>query len=322
MSTFRLSAAVLVALLSTVLSAAADDASVAARVNGVAITNKQVDKLAQRMAAVQGASSDAARQEALQSLIDIELLAQQAKADKIEAPTAEVDQRLNELKGRYPTPEGFKQALAANHATEAELRSDLTRTVLVQKVLDKHVTVALPADAVEAFYKANPDKFQHPAEVRVSHIFFAAPPEGDPAVQQRAADALARIKKGEDFATLAKELSEDPESKNKGGDLGFVAPDGVVKEIADAAFALKPGEVSGVVQTKFGYHIIKVTEARPAGVTPLADVKTELQSFLEDQERDKQQQAYVEGLKKQAKIEIVEPKSASKAAAPKAESKK
>lgn len=322
MSTLRLSAAVLVASLATVLSAVAADTSVAARVNGAPITTTQVDKLAQRMAAAQGTSSENTKQEALQSLIDIEVIAQQAKADKIDAPAAEVDQRLNELKGRYPTPEAFQQALATNHATEAELRSDLARTVLVQKVLDKHVTVTLPADAAEEFYKANPEKFQHPAEVRVSHIFFSAPPEGDPTVKQQATDALARVKKGEDFGKLATELSQDPGSKDKGGDLGFVAPDGVVKEIADAAFALKPGEVSGVVQTKFGYHIIKVTEARPAGVTPLADVKSELQSFLEDQERDKQQQAYVDGLKKQAKIEIVEPKKASKAAAPKTEPKK
>jgi len=316
-STLRLGAAMLVVSLATVSWAAADDTAVAARINGVPITRAQVDKLAQRMAAAQKSSVDAMKQEALQSLIDIEVIAQQAKVEKIDASAAEVDQRVNELKNRYPTPEAFQQALAGNHATEAELRRDLGRTVLVQKVLDKHVTVTLPPNAVEEFYKANPDKFQHPAEIRISHIFFKAPPEGDPKVKERATEALARVKKGEDFGKLASELSDDPGSKDKGGDLGFLAADGLVKEIAAAASSLKPGEVSGVVQSKFGYHIIKVTDTRPAGVTPLADVKSDLQSFLEDQERDKLQQAYVEGLKKQAKIEIVEAKSAAKTGIPK-----
>jgi peptidyl-prolyl cis-trans isomerase C len=311
--TLRMSATLLVASLATVspatvLFAAADDAPVAARVNGAAITSAQVDKLAQRMAAAQGSPPDAAKQEALQSLIDIEVITQQAKVDKIEAPTAEVDQHLNELKGRYPSPEAFQQALAANQATEAELRSDLTRTTLVQKVLDKHVTVTLAPDAAEQFYKANTDKFKHDAEVRVSHILFAAPPDGDgSAAQEHATAALARLKKGENFGTLAKELSDDPASKANGGDLGFMGHDGAIKEFTDAAFALKPGETSDVVHTKFGYHIIKVTETRPAGVTPLAEVKSELDDFLRDQERDKQLQAYVEGLKKLAKIEIVAP---------------
>jgi peptidyl-prolyl cis-trans isomerase C len=307
--TFRMSAAMLAALLVTVSPASADDAPIAARVNGAPITSVQVDKLAQRMAAAQGGSPDAAKQEALQFLIDIELITQQAMVDKIEAPTAEVDQHLSELKSRYPTPEAFQQALADNHATEADLRADLARTALVQKVLDKHVTVILAPDAAEQFYRANPDKFKHDAEVRVSHILFAAPPGGDgSAAKQHATDTLARIKKGEDFGTLAKELSDDPGSKDKDGDLGFLPHDGAIKEFADAAFALKPGEVSGVVQTKYGYHIIKVTEVRAAGVTPLAEVKSELDGFLQDQERDKQQQAYVEGLKKRAKIEIVSAK--------------
>lgn len=295
--------------LASVWSAAAADAPVVARVNGAPITHEQVEKLAERMAAAQGGAPDAAKQEALQSLIDIEVLTQQAKADKIAAPTAEVDQHLSELKSRYPNPEAFQQALAANHGTEAELRADLARTALVQKVLDRHVTVTLAPDEAGNFYKANPDKFQHGAEVRASHILFLTPPDGDgSSAKQHATEVLARIKKGEDFGTLAKELSEDTGSKDKNGDLGFVPHEGAVKEFADAAFALKPGEVSDVVQTKFGYHIIKVTGVRDAGVTPLAEVKAELESFLQDQERDKQQQAYVEGLKKQAKIEIVEPK--------------
>ena len=299
--------------------AVAADTGVAARVNGAPIKAADVQALASRMAAAQqgddGAAvdPDAAKQQALQSLIDIEVLTQQAKAEKLDVSTDEVDQRLAEMKKQYPSEDVYKKVLEANHATEADLRKDLKNTLLMQKVLDKHVDVKLPPDAAEQFYKANSDKFEHPDEVRASHILFLAPDTGDvEAVKSKAAAALARVKKGEDFAALAKELSEDPGSKDKGGDLGFFPHDGVIKEFADAAFALKPGEVSDLVKTQYGFHIIKVTAKRDAGATPFDEVKADVEKYLQAEVRDKQEHAFVDGLKKNAKIEIVEAKADKK----------
>jgi len=316
---------VVLASLGGVRRVHADDATVLARVNGTAITATQVDQLVQQMAA-QGApgaappSPEALHQEALQSLIDIEVLTQQAKAEKIEVPAPDVDQHLNQIKGQYPTAEAFQQSLTSHHTTEDELRREVGTSLLMQKLVERHVAIKLPAQAAEQFYKANPERFQHPAEIRASHILFRTAAGGDAdAAKKRAADTLARIKKGEDFATLAKDLSEDPGSASGGGDLGFFSRDAVVPQFADAAFRLQKNQLSDVVQTPFGFHIIKVTDTRGAGVIPLADAKEQIDAFLEGQERDKQEHAYLDQLKKTAKIEVVQPAPAATAGAAKTE---
>jgi peptidyl-prolyl cis-trans isomerase C len=293
--------------------AGAEESVVVARVNGKPITEAQVQDLSRQMqqaAPEMGAQpADAMRQDALQSLIDMEVLAEQAKAEKIEAATEEVDQQFNRLKSQYPSPEAFEEALLTNRASEPELRKSIADDLAIQKLLQRHVSVKLAPGAAEKFYKENQDKFEHPAEVRASHILFRTAADGDAdAAKKRAADALERLKKGEDFAKLAKELSEDTGSAQNDGDLGFFARDAMVKPFADAAFGLKKGELSDVVQTEFGFHLIKVTDTHPAGVMALADVKPQIESYLEEQQRQEREQEYVAQLKKKAKIEIVEPK--------------
>lgn len=310
-----ISLAVVAAALLAVAYAHADDA-VVARVNGTPITETQIKDMAERMQ--QGGDADPStpavtRDDALRSLIDIEVLRQQAEAEKVEVPTAEVEAQIGKIKQGYPTPDAFQQALTDSHTTEADVRREIGRGLQMQKLVERHVTVTLPANAIEDYYKRNPEKFQHPDEVRASHILFRTAPGADEAaVKQHATDALGRLKKGEDFAKLAKELSEDTGSGQNGGDLGFFPHDAVVKPFADAAFGLKKGELSDVVQTQFGFHIIKVTDTRAAGVAPLTEVKPEIQNFLEEQERDHQEHVYIDGLKKQAKIEMAaEEKSAA-----------
>jgi peptidyl-prolyl cis-trans isomerase C len=298
----------LLVVLSTVRPAAAAD--IAARVNGAPITETQVKDLTERIANSNPHGAPASREEALQSLIDMEVLSQQAKREHVEPPAAEVDQQLDQIKEHYPSPDAFQQALSANHTTETALRQEIAKNLAVQKLLDEHVAVKLPAGAAAAFYKANPDKFQHPAEVRASHILFRVGAGGDTAAAKKKAEAaLQRLKKGEDFAKLARELSEDPGSAKQGGDLGFFPREAMVKPFADAAFGLKKGEMSGLVQTQFGFHIIKVTDTRAAGLTPLADVQARVEKYLDAQERAKRERAYVDALKKKAKIEVVAPKS-------------
>jgi peptidyl-prolyl cis-trans isomerase C len=289
--------------------------NIAARVNGVPITETQVREFADRLPRPDDATADtpdARRQEALQSLIDNQVLIQQAKAENIEASPEEVEQQFVEIKGRYQTAEAFQQALEANHATEAALRAEIVEGLVTQKLVDRHVSVTLPPDAAARYYKEHSSDFEHPAAVRVSHIFFHAPAGTDmKRLQQRAKQVLARLRKGEDFDKLAKELSEDTRTASRGGDLGYVARDDVVKPFADAAFKLKPGQVGGPVQTEFGLHIIKVTEKRQAGLAPLADLKEEIEGALEEEERDNAEHAYLDDLKKKAKIEIVEQQKAA-----------
>jgi peptidyl-prolyl cis-trans isomerase C len=111
-----------------------------------------------------------------------------------------------------------------------------------------------------------------------------------------------RLLKGEDFVTLAREFSEGP-SKVKGGDLGYFGRGQMVKPFEDAAFALKIGELSDVVETRFGYHLIKVTGKNPETTIAYVDIKVRLQQYLKDEKVQQEVTVYVEELKTKAKVE-------------------
>jgi parvulin-like peptidyl-prolyl isomerase len=115
--------------------------------------------------------------------------------------------------------------------------------------------------------------------------------------------AEARAKKGEDFTTLAKELSEEPGAKESGGDLGFFPKDRMVPEFAEAAFNEKVGEVSNPVRTQFGWHVIKVTDKKPAGTLPYDEVKSQLMTYLKSKKQEEAAQEVLKSLRDSAKIE-------------------
>lgn len=135
-----------------------------------------------------------------------------------------------------------------------------------------------------ATYRAHPERFQQPEQVRVRHILIAAK---EPDARAQAEQLLQQLKDGADFATLAKERSADPGSAPKGGDLGFFTRGRMVPEFEEAAFALKnPGDLSGVVETKFGFHILQLEERKPAGKQSFDEVR----ESLREQERANLQQ--------------------------------
>src|SRR4029079_4413241 len=123
--------------------------------------------------------------------------------------------------------------------------------------------------------------------------------------RQKAEGLLKQIKAGGDFAALAKANSEDPGSAIQGGDLGYFSPGQMVPQFNDVAFKLAPGAVSDLVETQFGFHIIKVTEKQTARTVPLDEVRPQVQQFLENQNRQRETQAFVAGLRAKGKIEIL-----------------
>ena len=133
-------------------------------------------------------------------------------------------------------------------------------------------------------YRAHPERFQQPEQVRVRHILIAAK---EPDARAQAEQLLQQLKSGADFAALAKERSADPGSAAKGGELGFFTRGRMAPEFEEAAFALKnPGDLSGVVETKFGYHILQLEERKPAALQPFEEVR----ESLRQQERANLQQ--------------------------------
>ena len=166
-----------------------------------------------------------------------------------------------------------------------------------------------PTDAqVREFYDKNPDKFKQEEAIRASHILIPADEKADDATKKKAraeADSvLKELQAGGDFAELAKKHSKDG-SAAQGGDLNFFPKGQMVPAFDQAAWALKPGQISDVVTTPFGYHIIKVTDHRAASTVPFDQVSGRIKEYLAQQQKQERAQAFIESLKQKAKIEVL-----------------
>ena len=149
--------------------------------------------------------------------------------------------------------------------------------------------IKITEDDLKTYYKSFPDNFKTPEMVRVRHIFFLAPgKEARARTKAKAEEVLKRIRSGEDFIKLASEFSEDTSTNSKGGDLGFFPRGKMIKELEQAAFSLKPGEISDVIETPYGYHIVKVQEKKEAVLEPYDKVKDTIrEKVLADFKRSK-----------------------------------
>lgn len=313
-------------MLSLAVTAAAPDT--VATVNGTTIAKKDLELqklwLAENLKRMGREVTDSDKpmleQQALDSLIEMELLTQEAKKAGVTVKPEDAAQRYEQFKKNFPKPEDFAQFLKNMDMTEDKLRKDTERELVVNTLMDKWFATLPPVtDAdLEKYYKDNPQQFQQKERVKASHILVkvdeGATADTKAAARKKIEGVQTKLKAGGDFAALAKENSDCP-SKERGGDLGYFSKGQMVPEFETVAFALKPGELSGIVETKFGYHIIKGTEHQQAGVTALAEVKDRLKSFLENGKKREFLQKKLDELKKGAKIERMIP-AAAPAAAP------
>ena len=142
-------------------------------------------------------------------------------------------------------------------------------------------TIVVPDADIEAFYKQNLQQYQTPAQVRASHILFKLEGKDEKVVRAQAEEVLKKAKApGADFAALAKQYSEDDSNNANGGDLDYFGRGRMVAEFEQAAFAMKAGEISDLVKTAFGFHIIKVVDSKPDSTRPLAEVRPEIEEQL------------------------------------------
>ena len=254
------------------------------------------------------AQLDQIRSQVLENLIARELLYQQTLKKGIKVSQEEINEQLINLKSQFPNEAEFNKALTRMDLTEASIKEKLQRDLALKKLIEDEVVpkVTLSDSEIRAFYDNNPETFKQPERVKASHILIKVDPKADSAQKAEAKKKIdlvqAKLQKGEDFGALAKEYSEGP-SAPKGGDLGYFSRGQMVKPFEDAAFAMKPGEVSGMVETRFGYHLIKVTDKTPEGTVPYADVKEKLGEFLKQRKIQEEIQVYVKNLEEKAKIE-------------------
>lgn len=248
------------------------------------------------------------RTKMLEKMIERELLFTAAEKASQLPTDAEVEETVAGIKSQLGSEEAFDQALAGENVSKEEFLAQLKKDLAVNNYLKKGVFASLEVSdtEAEAFFKANPDKFSRPAEVNARHILLKVEKDALPeVVAEKEAKAKELLEKarvpGADFAALARENSECP-SAPKGGDLGFFAEGQMVEPFSKAAFALEKGQVSDIVRTDFGFHIIKLEDKREAGNMNFDEVKEQIKSYLV---RDKQQEVLakeIEKLKADAKV--------------------
>ena len=214
---------------------------------------------------------------------------------------------LDEFKAAFKDDTAYNKALAEMGFSEEMLKKQIDNGLTIKALIDKAVLqkISVSDQQVRAYYDENPNLFRKPEQVKASHILVQVPEAADEAKQAQALSTIqglkARIDNGENFAALAQEYSDCP-SKTKGGDLGFFSREQMVPPFSDAAFALEPGQTSDVVQTRFGYHLIRATEHQAEEIMAFNDVKEAISSRLRQEQERKKIDAYLEKLKEHADI--------------------
>jgi peptidyl-prolyl cis-trans isomerase C len=288
---------------------------VVARVNGETISGNDLDDAVRAIAGRAGPippdERDRVYRGVLDNMIGYRLMIQEAKARKIAVSDADVDAQVAQIRAQFPSEAQFQQALTAQKTTLEAVRTDTREGLSADKLVESEIAskVAVKPEAVTDFYQKNQDKFQQGPRVRASHILIGIPQNADAATKQQArakADAILKdLKAGKDFAATAKANSQDPGSAPNGGDLGYFEQGQMVPPFEQAAFALKAGEMSEVVESQFGYHIIKVADKQDSRVVPLEEAKEQIEQYLTQQNRHAETELFVNALRAKAKIEIL-----------------
>lgn len=288
------------------------------KVNGAVITKPELDRAVKTLLAQNKVTQalppeqmKKAADAALEQLTSAELLYQEGKKLEIKDLDQLVEQRYQKNRAAFPTKEEYEKALKATGMTEAEVREAMRREIVVNNFVDKQFSAKATCSDAEAkkFYDENKTKlFEKGERLRASHILVSVDQKGGAGEKKKArekADALLkRVQKGEDFAAVAKAESTCP-SRSKGGELGVFGKGQMTPPFEQAAYALKTGEISKVVETEFGYHIIKLNERIAPAADRFEDVKFQIVQYLKMEQTRKAVAAYLSDLRHKAKIEKV-----------------
>jgi parvulin-like peptidyl-prolyl isomerase len=303
------------------IAAPGDHPGIAVRINGQEISYERFNAFYQEYLRQQHvnivltgnpAKLTRMRREAMDRMVEQELVRQAAQAQAVEVRTEEVDGVLDELRSQFKDQEAFIRRLESESYTLEGYRERLRGMLAAGRYLDQiRAGVASVTDEeLETYYRANEYRLTLPEEVRVRHILLTWKPLGttdDRATLRRQMQGiLEQARAGADFAELARERSEDSTS-GYGGDTGFFHRGQMVPAFEEVAFALQPGEISDIVETPFGLHILRLEERREARLLPLQEVREQLRDYLRQQRMAAAVQQEIERLKAQAEIQELIP---------------
>jgi foldase protein PrsA len=286
------------------------DKDVAARVNGQAIKvselNTQLDQLKKQYPQMFTGNDAEGRlldfkQRLLENLINQALIEQAAKDKKLTVSDGDIDKQITQLRSGFKDQAQFDAALKSAGLSVDQLKSQIKNQLVTQKLVESLASNSKVSDAdIQAYYEKNKAQFYQKAAKRVSNILFKS---SDKAAAEK---TLKQLQAGTiTFAAAAKQYSIDTASASKGGDLGWPSS-AYLPEFQSAVDKLKKGQMSGLVQSQVGYHIILVTDERAGSQQSLASVKSQIQQIIIQQRRSDAYQQFLNDLRKNAKIEYVE----------------
>jgi parvulin-like peptidyl-prolyl isomerase len=286
----------------------AEESSIVAKVNGSAITiadlDAEIDKILPTVSYHGSVSKEAReefREQALDRLVDRELQYQDARAKGLKPDSGQVKKRMSDMRGQFPSKKEYQKALEQAGLTESQLKLQVEKEVLVEQHIESTVTgpARMSGEDLKEYYTRNTAKFVQPETVHVRILSVKD--------EKKAREAYARITGGETFGSVAGRMSED-NYRIKGGDIGSIHRGRLLPELEQAAFSLKPGEVSDVIKAENIWFILKVEESSPARQLALDEVKDKLRKELETKRAKEIMNQWMTGLKSKAKIELLNAK--------------
>lgn len=215
---------------------------------------------------------------------------------------------LAQFKTQFPHEDAYRSALLQQGFTEERFERELRRQLIIEELINTQVLEGLSVDDAELreFYQEHPEYFQRPEQVSARHIIITTRDAADDsarAEKRRELETIrGRIVAGEDFGEMARQYSQDGSAPD-GGRLGTFGRGQMVPEFEAAAFSLDVGELSEIVETQFGYHLVQVTERTPERTIPFADAKDDIEEFLLEDTRNQATQTYVMELRAAATVE-------------------
>lgn len=226
----------------------------------------------------------------LDSLMTVKLINLEAEKAGATVSDADIQAEIDKIKkeNNIPDDAAFASALQQSGMTLDSFKEQISTQMKLRQIFEKNSPAS--EDELKAYFEKNKDQYSTPKQVKASHILLNTKAEAEA--------VLAELKAGKDFATLAKEKSQDPGSKDNGGDLGFFGKGQMNAGFEEAAFKLAKGEMSGVVEAESGFHIIKVTDIKEAVVPTYDEVKDKVKQGFYDEKIQAEGQAWMDQAKK------------------------
>ena len=291
--------------------------TIVARINDVEIHREELQR-AVRAAETQAGQvvppqfRDQVYRRVLDRLVEFHLLLQEARTQQIIVSLQEVEDEIARVRDSYPTIEAFQQQLNEWNSTLEALEDETRKDLLVAKTIEAELEPATSLDetAIQAFYEQHPGQFTSDEAVQASHILIGVESSSDTARRQEArlmAEALHQqvTTSPESFSDVARDNSTDEATADRGGLLGFIARGQTAPSFEEALFGLQPQEISEVVESPFGFHIIKAGEKRDATAVPYETAREQIRELLIQQEQQSLMAEFLSRLRESAKVEIL-----------------